>query len=503
MTVPQTYIDNLMMSIGYFTPEIVVVITFIMAILADLIFKNSRNIAAYISIIGLVATGFCLGTLTGVSKSLFEGLIVVDPYSTFFKFLTLITTLLVSIMSLSYKELYKDNRKVGEYYAMLVGMTFGMFLLSSAVNLITIYLSIEILSLSSYVLAGYTKEIRKASEASLKYVIFGALASGFMIYGMSLLYGATMTLDVSKINVAINSGQIQLFPIIIGGLMMLVGFGYKISAVPFHYWTPDVYEGAPVTITSFLSVASKAAGFAVFIRFFKFAYFAPATSNIDVWSTVSNFNWQTVLIVLSILTMTLGNFVALWQEDVKRLLAYSSIAHAGYLLMGVVVMTSAGITSVLLYFFFYMIMNLGAFYIAQLVDNEIGSYNIKDYVGLGFRSPVLAVLMTVFLISLTGLPPTAGFIGKFYIFAAVIDKGLIWLAVIGAINSIVSLFYYAKIFRNMFLRTPEGDSSLFSAKPATLTIAYILAFFTILFGLYFTPILNWAQNSVSMMQLLP
>jgi NADH-quinone oxidoreductase subunit N len=226
-------------------------------------------------------------------------------------------------------------------------------------------------------------------------------------------------------------------------------------------------------------------------------------SDADVWSTISFFNWQTVIIVISILTMTLGNFVALWQEDVKRLLAYSSIAHAGYLLMGVAVMSSAGITAILVYFFFYMLMNLGAFYIAQLVDNEIGSFSLNDYKGLGYRSPILAVLMTVFLISLTGLPPTAGFIGKFYIFAAVLDKGLIWFAVIGVINSVVSLFFYAKIFRNMFLRTPEADANKFRATPANLVLAVVLAFFTVLFGLYFTPIVNWAQSSVTMFQIIP
>jgi NADH-quinone oxidoreductase subunit N len=500
MTINQSYLDNLIASLGYFTPEIAIVITFILAILFDLIFKNVKNIAAYVALIGLIVTGFLLTANAGVSKSLFEGLIVVDPYSTFFKYIFLITTILIILMSFSYKELYLNNRKVGEYYSMLVGMTFGMFLLASAVNLITIYLSIEILSFSSYVLAGYTKEIKRASEASLKYVIYGSLSSGIMVYGMSLLYGSTMTLDVAKINQVILTGNVELFPLIIGGLMILVGFGYKISAVPFHYWTPDVYEGAPITITSFLSVASKAAGFAVFIRFFKDLYFAPASSSIDVWSTISNFNWHTILAILAVLTMTVGNFVALWQENVKRLLAYSSIAHAGYLLLGVVVMTNAGVTSVLMYFVFYMIMNLGAFFVAQLFENEIGSNNINNYNGLGYRSPVLAVLMTIFLISLTGLPPTAGYIGKFYIFAAVLEKGMIWLAVIAILNSVVSLFYYAKIIRNMFLRQSNdvNNSSKFSAKAFPISIAYVLAVFTILFGVYFSPILDWAKSSVSM-----
>jgi NADH-quinone oxidoreductase subunit N len=497
MTVDSVFLNNLNASIGLFTPEITLVATFLFAIIFDLIFKNIKNISAYISIIGLVITGFLLAFNGNVSQSIFNGLLVVDPYSNFFKYITLITTIIISLMSFSYKDLYSNGRKVGEYYSMLVGMTFGMFILSSAINLISIYLAVEILSLSSYVLAGYTKDSLKSNEASLKYVIYGSLSSGIMIYGMSILFGITKSLDVSAINALLATGTIDFFPIIVASLMILAGFGYKISAVPFHYWTPDVYEGAPITITSFLSVASKAAGFAVFVRFFKDVFFVAIPDNPEIWASFEFANWQTILAILSVLTMTLGNFVALLQENVKRLLAYSSIAHAGYLLMGATVMTDAGITAILLYFVFYLIMNLGAFFIAQLILNETGSENLEDYYGLGSRSPVLAVLMTIFLASLTGLPPTAGFIGKLYIFGAVLDKGLIWLAVVGVLNSVVSLFYYWKIARNMFLRQGTKTDK-FSESPYNLSIAYVLAILTIFFGLFFSPVFEFAKHSVTM-----
>lgn len=487
-------------SIALFIPEIVLVITYIAGVLLDLIVKKNRNLVGYLSIAGMFIAGIFLAFNVGVSQKIFADTLAIDPFSTFFKFLTLITTILISIMSFSYKELYAPGRKTGEYYSMLVGMTFGMFVLASAINLITIYLSIEILSLSSYVLAGYTKESKRATEASLKYVIYGSLSSGIMVYGMSLLYGVTMTLDIHGINEFLAKGSFDYFPVIVSTIMILVGLGYKISAVPFHYWTPDVYEGAPITITSFLSVASKAAGFAVFIRFFNDIFYLP-TDNPDVWSKFAFFDWTTLIALLSVLTMTVGNFVALWQENVKRLLAYSSIAHAGYLLMGVVVPTNVGITAILLYFVFYLIMNLGAFFIAQLVLNETGSEDMKDYVGLGYRSPVLAVLMTVFLISLTGLPPTAGFIGKLYIFSAVLDQGWVWLAVVGVLNSVVSLFFYVKIIMNMFLRqNPDTVNLKFCPNKFNLSIAYVLAILTIFLGLYFSPILDFASKSVTMVR---
>jgi NADH-quinone oxidoreductase subunit N len=379
-------------------------------------------------------------------------------------------------------------------------MTFGMFLLSESINLIMVYLSLETMSISSYILAGYTKEIKRASEASLKYVIFGAVSSGIMIYGISLLYGLTGSLNLIEINQYIFSNNVNSFPLLLSGLMIVAGIGYKISAVPFHFWTPDVYEGAPITITAYLSVASKAAGFALLIRFLKMGFInTESLSGLSsVWQLLGQVDWKFIIAILSVLTMTLGNLVAVWQTNLKRLLAYSSIAHAGYMLMGVVVMTDAGVLAVLVYFIVYLFMNLGAFYVVMLLANKIGSEELDDYTGIGYKAPTLSVCMVIFLISLTGLPPTAGFIGKLYIFKAVLQADYIWLAVIGILNSVVSLFYYVKIFRNMFLRGVEAGETAktFEFSAPSIIMLFIFVIPTLLFGIYYTPIVAWAESSV-------
>ena len=372
-----------------------------------------------------------------------------------------------------------------------------MFLLVGSANLIMIYLAIETMSISSYILAGYTKEVKRASEASLKYVIFGAVSSGIMLYGISILFGLTGSLNLFDINQFLVTNKVANIPLLIAGLMILSGFGYKISAVPFHFWTPDVYEGAPVTIVAYLSVASKAAGFAVLLRFFKTGLIDSIPGTTEMWILAGSIDWHSVIAVLSILTMTLGNIVAIWQTNLKRLLAYSSIAHAGYLLMAVSVLNDNGVSAVLIYFFFYMLMNLGAFFIIQLIANKLDSENIDDYIGLGYRSPVISVCLTIFLISLTGLPPTAGFIGKLYVFTSVINSGYLWLAVIGVINSVISLYYYAKIIRNMYLRDVESTKARLEYSPIVILIVLFLAIPTLVFGIYFTPIVEWANYSMN------
>jgi NADH-quinone oxidoreductase subunit N len=358
------------------------------------------------------------------------------------------------------------------------------------------------MSISSYILAGYTKEIHRASEASLKYVIFGAVSSGIMIYGISLVYGLTGSLNLFEINqalVTMNASGYNLFALLIASIMIVAGIGYKISAVPFHFWTPDVYEGAPITITAFLSVASKAAGFAVLIRFVKAAFID--TSVVDesgIWFLLQGVDWRFIIAVLAILSMTLGNLVALWQTNVKRLLAYSSIAHAGYMLMGVCVMTDAGVTAVLIYFIIYLFMNLGAFFVVNLLANKIGSEELDDYKGIGYRAPVLGVSMVIFMMSLTGVPPFAGFIGKLYIFSAVIEAGYMTLALIGILNSVVSLYFYVKVIRNMFVRGLEENEGKenYEFNPGAIVLLIILVIPNLLFLLYQKPILEWAKNSV-------
>lgn len=488
--------SDLIKSVSFFKPETTLTVGIILAILFDLIFKKSKYIAGYIALATLVVSGVFLLQQSGTEVKAFQNLLVVDSFGIFMKLIVLLSSIIVMVFSFFSKELDPKQSRLGEYFTLLLGMAFGMFLLVGSSNLIMIYLSIEIMSISSYILAGYTREIKRASEASLKYVIFGAVSSAIMLYGMSLLFGLAGSLNLFDINKALVAGSLNNVVVIVSGIMILAGFGYKISAVPFHFWTPDVYEGAPITITAYLSVASKAAGFAVMLRFFKTA-FVDASFAGDAWHLVGSFNWHSVIAVLSILTMTVGNLVALWQDNLKRMLAYSSIAHAGYLLMAVSVLDNTGVSAVMIYFLFYMIMNLGAFFIIQLIADKINSEDIKDYTGLGHKYPLIGVALTIFLVSLTGLPPTAGFIGKFYVFTAVVEGGYIWLAVIGVLNSVVSLYYYMKVVRNMYLRQEETASEKVKFSPIAVAIVIALAVPTLLFGVYFSSIVEWATNSVN------
>ncbi|MBM2816964.1 MAG: dehydrogenase subunit [Ignavibacteria bacterium] len=489
------FVSELYKSLGMFIPETVLVVTFVVAIIMDLIFRKYKNIAAFTVLAGFFVTGYTLFACNS-SGYAFSQTIAINPFSQFFKFIILLTSIIIVIISFLSKELYAENRKVGEYYSMIAGMTFGMFLICSSTNLILIYLALETMSLSSYVLAGYTKEVKRSSEASLKYVIFGAISSGIMIYGISIIFGLTGSFDLLAINAKIATGNLSIAPLLVSGIMILAGIGYKISAAPFHFWTPDVYEGAPITITAYLSVASKAAGFAVLIRFVLLAFATPISQTQPVWQVFAGIDWKLVLAILSVLTMTLGNLSAIWQTNIKRLLAYSSIAHAGYMLMGLVIMTSAGVLAILVYFFMYMLMNLGAFYIVMLIANKTGSEEMDDYIGIGYRAPILAGCMVVFLLSLTGIPPTAGFIGKLYLFMAVIDARWIWLAVIGVLNSVVSLFYYVKVMRNMFIRGTDKTEEPLQFSRVSIVIALILAGANIYFGLWFEPIVRWVNECV-------
>jgi NADH-quinone oxidoreductase subunit N len=319
-----------------------------------------------------------------------------------------------------------------------------------------------------------------------------------MLYGISIIYGIAGSLDIYTINQVLAQGNYNTLTLLIAGILVLAGFGYKISAVPFHFWTPDVYEGAPITITAFLSVASKAGGFAMMIRYLKVTFIDTSVVSLPagMWASLKGVDWMTIVAVLSVLTMTFGNLVALWQTNMKRLLAYSSIAHAGYMLMGVVVLSNDGLAAIMLYFSVYLFMNLGAFYIVMLVANQIGSEDMEDYKGLGPRAPFITVALAIFLVSLTGLPPTAGFIGKLYLFAALLNHGWIWLAIVGALNSVISLYYYVKVFRNMYLHAPDQSATPLTFSMMQRVTVLILLVPTLLFGLYFGPLVQLAQASV-------
>jgi NADH-quinone oxidoreductase subunit N len=491
--------EHILESISYFKPEIALTITLCTAIIADLLLKRKNQYVSVVVLAGLAVTTLLVFRQTGTNVSIFSDMIAVDPFAVFFKVVLLVSAFFIVVFSVQSRELDQNKFRIGEYYMLITAMVLGMFIMAGAANLLLMYLALELTSISSYILAGYTKRAKDSAEASLKYVIYGAVSSGMLIYGVSILYGLTGATDIYGINEVLQAGTHNPIALLTAGILIIAGFGYKVTIAPFHFWSPDVYEGAPVTITAFLAVASKAAGFAMMVRFFKVSFIdSYALMESGVWDIIAGFQWNIILAVMAVLTMTIGNLVAIWQNNLKRLLAYSSIAHAGYILMGLVVLTDEGISAMMIYFVVYLFMNLGAFYVIMLIANKLGTEDIDDYKGLGYRSPLVCVAMAIFLVSLTGLPPTAGFIGKLYIFGAVISAGWYGLALIAAINSVIALYYYVRIFRNMFLVQPEPGATNVEFGFAQKLVLFLLLIPTLLFGLYFSPIIDFAQSSVTM-----
>ncbi len=487
-------------SFTYILPETTLAVFLVITLLTAIVGKKrSKYLPAYVALLGFAIAGIYVFEQFDVSTLVFSGMYAVDPFSWFFKVIFLVTGIVIIVFSLQSHELEMTSTKYAEYFTFIISLTLGAIFMAGSTNLLMMYLSLELVSISSYILSGFTKEEARADEASLKYVIYGAFSSGLMLYGISLLYGLTGETNIYSLNQALAAGGAPRVTILVAVVLMLVGLGYKISAVPFHFWTPDVYEGAPITVTAFLSVTSKAAGFAMLIRFFKIAFIDLSAQPVvaGMWEIFRGFNWTDIIAVLSVLTMTVGNLVAIWQSNMKRLLAYSSIAHAGYILMGFVTLSNQGISAMLLYFVAYLLMNLGAFYVVMIVANKYRTENIDDYNGLGYRSPYVAFAMTVFLFSLTGIPPTFGFIGKFYLFSSLINAHYIWLAIVGVINSVISLYYYARVVRNMYLIQPI-DTSRVEFNFGTNLLMTLFVVPNIVLMLYFSPILGWAQYSVRM-----
>ena len=495
--------DQILHDLSLLSPEVALTATLLVAILVDLIFRRRSLVTAAAVLIGLIVTGVMVLNQAGTHASVFSNMIAVDPFAWYFKIVIVLSTIIIIVFSLGSAELNSPGRRLGEYYALLVALTLGSVLMAGASNLLMMYLALELSSLSSYVLSGYTKEAPDSSEASLKYVIYGALSSGLMLYGISILYGLTGSVDLYTVNKVlpqiVSQGGTHLFLVVIATILALAGFGYKISAVPFHFWAPDVYEGAPIPITAYLSVASKAGGFAMLIRFLKVGFIDQSGAPLPegLWATFQAFPWFGLIAVLSVITMTIGNLIAIWQDNLKRLLAYSSIAHAGYMMMGIVVLGNDGLAAIMLYFVIYLFMNLGAFYVVMLVANKTGSEDIHEYRGLGTRSPFIAVALAIFLVSLTGLPPTAGFIGKLYLFSALINHGWVWLAIVGALNSVIAVYYYIRVIRNMFLSFDDSHHpAMVFPVQQTLTVLVLLVP-TLLLGIYFSPLVQLAQGSVA------
>ncbi len=482
-------------SLGYFVPELILGVAVIGTILADLLVRRKEvlAVAALVAVVlSMLASVLMLADTP--DTTLFNRMIVHDQFSLYFKIIFGLAAFATIWMSMDSREV--DQVSQGEYYALLLASTLGMYFMATSTNLLMSYLALEFVSLTSYVLTGMLRNNRRSGEASLKYLIYGGVASGTMIYGMSWIFGLAGTMDYAGINEALTtSSPASSLALFIGVVLTLSGLGYKIAAVPFHMWAPDVYTGAPIPITAFLSVGSKAAGFALLLRFFY-----PALSSLGddgQWQALGGAGWPQIILVLSMLSMTIGNLAALQQDNIKRLLAYSSVAHAGYMLMGLVVLSDEGLRSVLFYLVMYYMMNIGAFAIVMLVANATGREDFDSFRGLAWRGGALpAAAMAVFLFSLAGIPPFAGFIGKFYLFAAVIRAEMYTLALVGALNSVVSLYYYARIVRAMFLDEPDGSEETVSLDWSTGGLVAVLTVGTVVFGLYWTPVIGLADRSV-------
>jgi NADH-quinone oxidoreductase subunit N len=499
-------------SAAFFRPELALTFGTLVLFLVDLAWKHHPGRAGRLAASALLVLAITAGLLAAqpvASRSLFNGMVAFDGFATFFKWLFLAAGALTVLVAAPGKEF--PPARLGEFYALLMAIVLGLFLMASASDLLMAYISIELVSMTSYVLAGFKKGDRRAAEASLKYVIYGGVASGVMLFGMSYLYGLLGTTDLHQLARALQNLQATGLPLAATKLTLVVavvfvsaGLGYKIAAVPWHQWCPDVYEGAPTPFTAFLSVGPKAAGFALAIRFFYGSLALPATAVGGLPTAVAAIPWPAVIGIISAVTMTVGNLTALSQTNLKRLLAYSSIAHAGYTLMGLSANSELGVQAVMIYMAIYVVMNVGAFTVVILVSEATGTESILDFRGLAKRQPLAATAFAIFLFSLTGLPPFAGFLGKWYLFYAVIERvpgpGGNWyaaLAVIGALNSAVSLYYYVRIIRAMFIDQPYLATPPVIKPPATYQWLLGAGSVAILvFGLWWTPLIDWSASAL-------
>jgi NADH-quinone oxidoreductase subunit N len=462
-------------------PEIILVLFSLIILLLQSFYKDSfKGYYGYVSLIGVLAAIAVVFTEPSgfASRSIeysFNGMWVVDNYCRFFKLIFLLGTGLTILISIRYLE--DEHMQHGEYFALILFATLGMMIMASGAELITIFLGIELMSISLYVLAGYTRSRQISNEAALKYFLLGSFATGFLLYGIALIYGTTGTTDIRAIAKFIATAGLQSPTMVMGMALLLIGFGFKTALVPFHMWAPDVYEGAPAPITAFMSAGPKAAAFAAFVRIF-----------MEALPTLHG-EWTAVIWIMAALTMSVGNVIALAQDNIKRMLAYSSIAHAGYVLVAFLSAGELGITSILYYMLAYTFMNIGAFaVITVLAGRGEEKVHIEDYRGLGYKHPLAAIAMSLFLFSLAGIPPTGGFMGKFYIFSAAVKEGYIGLAIIGVMNSVVSVYYYLRVTVAMYMQDPstaqgkEAPALIFS--PAVVLAIFISAYGVLSLGLF-------------------
>ena len=468
-------------------PEIIVAVAGVIIMLVDAFtHRSQRKLTGALAIISLLAAGVASIWLwvKAPAPSAFNGMIVLDELRLSFTLIFLLVALLTVLIASIWIDV--ENLPAGEFHSLLLFATSGMMLMASAGDLVIVFLGLEILSIATYVLAGFRRTDTRSNESSLKYFILGSFASAFLLYGIALIYGATATgpdqpgtTNIALIATRINQSLYP--PLLFAGIaMLLVGFGFKIATAPFHVWTPDVYEGAPTPVTAFMAAGPKAAGFASFMRVFLFGF--PLVTATAGTAAYAHETWVGALAIMAALTMTIGNIVAIVQNNVKRMLAYSSIAHAGYALVGFVAagaatdpaQRSAALTSVTFYLLTYAVINMGAFTIVTVMARKGDRLNnVDDYNGIGFSAPVLAFSLSIFLLSLLGMPLTAGFMGKIMVFSAAVNQGYVWLVVLGVLNTAVSAYYYLRLIIVMFFR--ESNAAWEPPRiTATVAVALIL-----------------------------
>ena len=463
-------------------PEIALIVLAGTLMIVDLSVKDEKKgNLNLISLIGFIAV-FVLVLIYGKpdeAKSIWGGMLRHDWMAYTFRLVFTAGAALTVVFARGWKSIHKR----GEFYALLTISTLGMALMSAAGDIVMLFLAIETASIPLYILAGFSRNDEKSVEAGFKYLLFGATTSAVMLYGFSLLYGFSGTTNLYEMAALIKAGNVALIPLVGSIALLLVGFGFKISIFPFHFWAPDVYEGAPTPITGFLSTASKAAGFAVLMRVMLVAFPESISGT-----------WQMLFAVLSAITMTFGNLVALRQKNIKRMLAYSSIAHAGYILMGLASGSALGVKAMVYYIAVYVLTNLAAFGFVVIYSKKFGTDNIEDYAGFSRRSPGLAFGMMFIFLSLGGIPPLGGFIAKTLVFAAAVESGLIWLAMIGVVNAVVALYYYLSVLKYVYLYRQEGDEEPMKVDKLQSTTLMLSVVFVMIFGIVIAPVFDWVTE---------
>jgi NADH-quinone oxidoreductase subunit N len=451
---------------------VLVLSVFAMGVLVlDLWAGKNKTLLMFVSLVGLLMTAISAFAKHPIPAFAFTDSYTVDHLSLFFICIFTLSSALTILLSSEYNE--REGIKAGEYYSLILFCTVGMILLASSTDMIMIFLGIEIVSICLYVLAGIKRDNPASNEAALKYFLLGAFATGFLLYGMTLVYGSTESTNLFKIAEFVKSDSAQSNPLLLMGIVLLViGFGFKVAAAPFHMWAPDVYQGAPTPVTAFMSVGPKAAAFAAFFRIFSEAVPDLAPS------------WEILLCTIAVLSMVVGNLGAIMQTNIKRMLAFSSISHAGYLLIAVIAKSSMSGSSLLFYMLSYAFTTFGAFGIIILLGRK-GEENLEleNYSGLAYKHPLMALSMTVFLLSLGGLPPFAGFVAKFYIFSAAIEEGFVTLVIIAVLNSAISFYYYLKVVVFMYMKEPAGEFQI-SLTPMTLFVVILGLIGTIQLGIF-------------------